>query len=453
MEATLKPASSTASALPEQEVVQVDTKDVRRIATAAFAGTALEWYDFFLYGTAAALVFDKLFFDGLGAGAATLASLASFGVGVLACPFGAVLFGWLGDRFGRKPALLASITVIGVATGIIGLLPTSASIGLAAPILLTLLRLLQGVAVGGEWGGATTMAIEHAPAEKRGRYAAMVQLGSPAGTLLSSGAFSLVLLMPSESFDSWGWRLPFLAAFPLLGIVVWLRLKVEESPVYKKLAEEEAASEKSFPAKEVFQNASKSLLVAVAASIIGIGGFFIITTYAISYATTVLGVARQDIVNATLVGAVCEVFILIGFGRLSEKIGPGRVLGWGGVASLILSWPIWLLIETASVPLVILGISIGISVISIPYAVTGTLLGELFPAKYRYSGVSIGYNISNAIGGFMPFIATALTSAIAPGSYWPAALLFAIMSLITAWAGFTGEKLRVQDDLVLSEAK
>ncbi len=447
----INPKSHLSGSPSEQEPCKsIESKDVGMIARAAFAGTALEWYDFFLFGTAAALVFDRLYFAGFGQGVATLASFASFGVGLLACPIGAVLFGWFGDKLGRKPALITSITTIGMATGLIGCLPTAASIGIVAPALLTLLRLLQGVAVGGEWGGATTMAIEHAPSEKRARYSAIVQLGSPAGTLLSSGAFSLVLLLPSDSFDAWGWRLPFLAAFPLLGVVIWLRIKVEESPVYRAIEAQEGHSERQ-PVVDVFKKAYKPLGIAIGASILGIGGFFIITTYAISFATNELGVARQDIVNATLIGAFFEIFILIYFGRLAEKIGPGRVLGWGGVASFILAWPVWLLIDTGSVPLIIIGISLGISVISIPYAVTGTLLSELFDARYRYSGVSIGYNISNALGGLTPLVCTAITSAVAPGSYWPAVVLLAIMSATTAWAGFTGEAMRVKDSINIRE--
>ena len=216
----------------ETAEIVVSPRDVRRIATAAFVGTALEWYDYFLFGTAAALVFNRLFFTELDPTAAVLASLATFGVGFAARPIGAFLFGVLGDRVGRRPTLILTIVLIGVATGVIGLLPTYADIGILAPAMLVLLRLFQGLAVGGEWGGATTIAIEHAPVHQRARYAALVQVGSPVGTLLSSGAIALVLLFPPAEFDAWAWRLPFLAAFPLLGVALWIRLKVEESPIF-----------------------------------------------------------------------------------------------------------------------------------------------------------------------------------------------------------------------------
>ena len=227
--------------------------DARRVAVGAFVGTALEWYDFFLYGTAASLVFNRLFFATDDAVVATLAAFASFAVGFAARPLGGIIFGHLGDRIGRRACLLITVVMIGIVTGLVGVLPDFADIGIAAPVLLTLLRLLQGVAVGGEWGGAITLAVEHAPPEKRGRYAAMPQIGSPVGTLLSSGAFLLVALLPPEDFDSWGWRLPFLAAFPLVAVALWLRRRVEESPLFDRLLAEDARA--SAPVREVITGA------------------------------------------------------------------------------------------------------------------------------------------------------------------------------------------------------
>lgn len=440
-------STPSASTSAESATVAVSDKDVSRIARAAFVGTALEWYDYFLFGTAAALVFNHLFFTDLNALAATMASFATFGVGFVARPVGAFLFGLLGDRVGRRPTLIISIVAIGTATGVIGLLPTFNDIGIAAPILLALLRLLQGIAVGGEWGGATTIAIEHAPPEKRGRYAAMVQLGSPVGTLLSSAAFTLVLMMPSETVDAWGWRLPFLAAFPLLGIALFIRLQVEESPVFAQLMEDEDAPKTS--AFEVFRSGWRQLCVAICVALLGVGGFYVMNTFVVSYATGTLGVERQPVVNATLIAAVVQIGVVLVFGRVAERFGPGKVVAFGGVLTALASWPLFMLIDTGSIVAITVAISIGIGVLTISYSVTGALLSELFPAHLRYTGVSLGYNLAGAITGFLPFIATALMGLQDEPSATPAIVILAVISLITAFGGIVGERWRVTDDVVV----
>lgn len=432
--------------------VEVDPKEVGRIARAAFVGTALEWYDFFLFGTASALVFNHLFFAGVGGANATLAAFATFGVGFLARPLGAIIFGHIGDKYGRRPALIISIAVIGVATGVIGLLPTYGSIGVWAPVMLTVLRLLQGVAVGGEWGGATTMAIEHAPEEKRGRYAALVQIGSPVGTLLSSGIFALILMLPPETVDSWAWRIPFLVAFPFLGVALWIRLKVEESPVFEALSAVEGEEKEKGSLKDLFRDYLPQLALATAAALLGIGGFFVMSTYVLSYATESLGLDRQMVVNATLLGAICQIFINLFFGRLGEKFGPGRIIGWGGVATALLSWPIWAMIDSGSAIALTIAVCLGISSVTITYSVSGVLLSELFPAKMRYSGVAISANVAGAISGLLPFIATWMNSTNEQPSSTPGIVILVIVALITAIGGFVGEKYRVKDNVVRQDS-
>lgn len=431
-----------ASSTPGESVV-VSPRDLRRIAGAAFVGTALEWYDYFLFGTASALVFNRLFFSSLDANAAILASLATFGVGFAARPIGAFVFGILGDRIGRRPTLIFTIVLIGVATGIIGLLPTYASAGIIAPVMLVIVRLLQGLAVGGEWGGATTIAIEHAPVDRRARYAALVQVGSPVGTLLSSGAFALVLMFPPETFDAWAWRLPFLAAFPMLLVALWIRLKVEESPIFEELLQMDERVK--VPALQVFTRAGKRLIVAVAAAFLGVGGFYVMNTFVVSYAANTLKVDRQMVVNATLIAAVVQIVVILVFGRIAERLGPGRVTFWGGVVTAASAWPLFALIDTGSAAGITFAVTLGIAFVTITYSVLGALLSELFPPQLRYSGVSLGYNIAGALSGFLPLIATWMIATSGTTSSWPAVVILMVVALITAAGGFIGERLRVHD--------
>ncbi|MGW0703509.1 MFS transporter [Streptomyces sp. NPDC002867] len=290
-----------------------------------------------------------------------------------------------------------------------------------------------------------TMAAEHAPPGKRGRYAALPQVGSPVGTLLPSGAFALVLLLPDEQFDSWGWRLPFLPAFPLLVIAVYIRRKVEESPLFDELLKQDERAK--IPALEVFRTAWGRLLVAMASAMLGVGGFYVLTTFVISYGTTTLGMSRGLMVNATLIAAVVEIAVILVMGRLAERVGPGRLTLWGGLISAVCAFPVFWLIDTRNPAAIVLAVAAGIAVLSVAYAVSGELLTELFPAHLRYSGVALAYNLAGALIGFLPFLATALLKT-SGGASWPVALLLVGISLVTALGGFLGERLRVKDNVV-----
>ncbi|WP_125106605.1 MFS transporter [Gulosibacter massiliensis] len=429
--------------------IAVSASDARKIAISAFVGTALEWYDYFLFGTAAAIVFNRLYFTTLDPTAALLASFATFGVGFVSRPIGALIFGAIGDRIGRRPALIATIVMIGVSTGLIGVLPDYVSIGIAAPIILAVLRLLQGFAVGGEWGGATTMAVEHSPIEKRGRYAAMVQLGSPIGTILSSGAIALVLMLPAEAFDAWGWRIPFLVAFPLLLVALWMRRQMEESPVFLEL-EKRDEEKPRMPALAIFRQAPGRVLAGMAASMLGVGGFYVVTTLVISYATTTVGVPREQVVNATLIAAVGQFFALLICGRLVERFGAGKMTIVGSVVTALAAFPVFALVNTGDPVLITLAICLGTMSIDIVYAGTGTLLSEMFRPELRYTGVSVSFQFAGAVGGFMPMIATALLAASGQ-QYWVAAALLVAICAITAVGGVFGTRLRIVDRVVAAE--
>ncbi|MHA6803227.1 MFS transporter [Salinifilum ghardaiensis] len=424
----------------------VTESEARKVAFAAFVGTALEWYDYFLYGTAASIVFNRLYFATGDPLVATMAAFASFAVGFLARPLGAVVFGHLGDRCGRRTTLILTVTLIGAATGAIGLLPNYAAIGLAAPILLTLLRILQGIAVGGEWGGAVTLAVEHAPPQHRGRYAAMPQLGSPIGTLLSSGAFALVSLLPPGEFDSWGWRLPFLAAIPLLLVALYLRRRVEESPLFAELLERRERT--PVPVLEVLRRSFGRVLVGLCASLLGVGGFYLLTTFIISYGTGTLGLPKSLMLGATLVAAAFEIGILIAFGRIAERWGPGNVCVAGSIASAAAAFPVFWLLETKNPVLVVLGVTLGVACLSISYAVSGALLTELFPPHLRYSGVSVAYNLGGVVSGFVPLLATAGLAASGEQS-WSVALLVVALAALTGLGGWLGGRLRVRDEVTV----
>jgi MFS family permease len=435
---------------PTTAPVEVTESEARRVAFAAFVGTALEWYDYFLYGTAAALVFNKLFFVTGDPLVSTLAAFASFAVGFAARPIGAILFGHLGDRIGRRKTLIITVILIGIATGAIGFLPDFAAIGVAAPVLLTLLRLVQGVAVGGEWGGAVTLAVEHAPIERRGRYAALPQIGSPIGTLLSSGAILLVSLLPAESFDAWGWRIPFLAAFPLLYVAVYLRRRVEESPLFEQLLEEDELA--SSPVKDVVVSAFPQLLVGAGSTLLGVGGFYLATTFMISYGTGTLGIENSVMLTATLVAAVVEIGVLIAGGRLAERFGAGPVTVAGGLLAALAAFPVFWMVDTANTVVVVLGVTFAVACLSIPYAVSGVLLTNLFPATVRYSGVALSANFAGVVSGFVPLAATALLAASGEESWAPALMLVGI-ALVTAVSGWIAPRISLGHDVVKAAAR
>ena len=416
-------------------------KEAMKVSIGALIGTAMEWYDFFLFSAAAALVFNVQYFTSENATAAALASFATFGVGLVARPLGGMFFGSMGDKIGRRKTLMITIVGIGLITGLIGALPTYAAIGIAAPVLLVLLRVAQGLFVGGEWSGAMTIVVENAPLERRARYAAFPQIGSPIGTILSSGGFFLMtLLFSQENFDSFGWRIPFLAAIPMLLVALYIRSRLDESPVFAELLEH-GQTEKT-PIRTTLSESWKQILVGMAAALLGVGGFYLVTAFVVYYGVAILGYPSQLMLLGGMIAAVVEIPVLILGGRLGERFGSSRVILYGGIGSAVAAVPSFLLIVSGEPVLVVLGMTLAVAALSLPYAANGTILTGLFPARTRYTGVGFAQNTAGMVSGFIPLLATGMVAA-ASDHWWPAAVLLVVLSLFTAVAGVIAPRMSV----------
>jgi MFS transporter, MHS family, shikimate and dehydroshikimate transport protein len=415
--------------LPDSAAV-VTPATLRKVVFASVIGTTIEWYDFFLYGTSAALVFNKLFFPTFDPLVGTIAAFATFAVGFIARPIGGIVFGHYGDRIGRKNMLYLTLLIMGLATAIIGLLPTYATIGIGAPLLLVAMRLAQGFGLGGEWGGAVLMAVEHAPPNRRGFYGSWPQIGAYIGLLLSTLVFRWVSRMPEEDFLSWGWRVPFLLSFALVGVGLWIRMKVAESPVFEKV--KQAKVESKMPIVEVLRSHKKNMLLAAGARFAENGLFYVFTTFALTYVAAQLKLDRVIALNGLLIGAFICAFAGPAWGALSDRIGRRPVYIWGAVACGLLAFPFFWMLGTKE-PLVIwaaiaLPLSLGHAAMYGPQA---SFFSELFSARVRYSGASLGYQLASVFaGGLSPLVATALL-AWAGGKPWAISLYMIGLVLVT----------------------
>ncbi len=436
-------SETTSTAAIEYDATQeLSVKDANKVAVGALIGTALEWYDFFLFSAAAALVFNVQYFTSENASAAAMASFATFGVGLAARPIGGIIFGRMGDRIGRRKVLMITIIGIGIVTGLIGMLPTYAAIGIAAPVLLVLLRVLQGLFVGGEWSGAMTLVVENAPLHLRARYAAIPQIGSPIGTILSSGGFFVMTLVFSQdSFNAWGWRIPFLIALPLLALAIYIRSRLEESPVFRQL--EESGEVVKSPVLTTFKNSWKQIIVGMAAALLGVGGFYLVTAFCVWYGVNVLGYSASLLLLGSMVAAFVEIFVLLWGGQLGTKFGASRVILWGGILSAVVAWPAFLMLSSGNPVLVVIAMTLAVAALSLPYAASGSVLTGLFPAKTRYTGVGLAQNTAGMISGFIPLLATGFVAST-DGAWWPAAAMLVFLSLFTAFAGAIAPKLSVK---------
>ncbi|MGI4813759.1 MAG: MFS transporter [Janthinobacterium lividum] len=368
----------------------------RKVAVATMIGTATEWYDYFLYGTASALVFSKLFFPNFSQAAGTLAIFAVFGVTLIIRPIGAAIFGHFGDRLGRKSMLIMSILVMGIGTFAIGLLPTFASIGIWAPVLLILLRVFQGFAVGGEYGGSTVMALEYAPPGKRGLYASIPQIGNPIGMLLGTLTLYLFTLLPQDQFLAWGWRVPFLLSAVMVAIGLYIRLNIAETPAFKHAQAKKEI--RQMPLRSLWRNYRRAMILVILAPAALNVGFYIFSTWSISYLTHNLHMPIQAALAAVMIAAALNIFAQPLFGALSDKIGRRPVYIAGSLWIGLMAFPFFWLLGTASLLWVtvamILTITIGHGA---TYSVQASFISEAFGTDVRYSGLSITYHLSAAL--------------------------------------------------------
>ena len=400
----------------------------RRILLASLVGTSVEFYDFYIYATAASLVFGPLFFPASSPSAQLLAAYASLAVAFLARPVGAWVFGHYGDRIGRKSTLVASLMLMGGSTLAIAFLPTYADAGYLAPLLLCLLRFGQGFGLGGEWGGAALLAVENAPAGRRGRYGMVPQLGAPVGFIAANGLFLLLgWLMTPAQFLSWGWRVPFLLSIVLVGLGLWVRLKIAETPAFARVLEE--GPPPAVPMRELLREHWRAALGGTLGAVACFAVYYLATAFALGYATTVLGIDRQTFLGMQL-GAI--LFMAAGIalsGEWADRTSPGHVLTWGCVGAVVSGFALVPGLGSAAPLPIFASLAFALFVMGFVYGPLGAWLPGLFPARVRYSGVSLAFNMAGIIGGGLtPVAAQALAER---GGLWPVGGYLAGMSLLS----------------------
>ncbi|EJL40041.1 MFS transporter [Brevibacillus agri] len=410
---------------------------------ASLIGSSIEWFDFFLYGTMASLVFNKLFFPSTDPTVGLLLSYLSFGLPFFIRPLGGVIFSHIGDKIGRKKTLVLTLSLMGSATVLIGLLPDYDSIGVWAPILLVLMRLVQGLGIGGEWGGALLLAVEYSGKGRRGFFGSIPQMGVTIGMLLGTLAISLMSALPEEQFLSWGWRVPFILSAALVFVGLWIRNGIDETPAFQTA--KASGNIAKVPIVDTFRYHWKSVLIAVGAKVVETGPFYIFSTFVIAYATNYLEYDRITALNAVTIATLVTTIAIPFMGKLSDKIGRKPLYIGGTIAMMLFAFPYFYMLSTKSALWLTVATVIGLGILWAPVtAVLGTLFSEIFSTNVRYTGVTVGYQLGAALaGGTAPLIATALLSSF--NSWVPVALYIVLCGMISLVAIFATKETKDLD--------
>jgi MFS family permease len=421
-------------------------RQIRLAAAASVVGTSIEWYDFFLYGTAAAIVFPAVFFPKSSAYSGTLDSFATYAVGFAARPVGAAIFGHWGDRLGRKRTLIGTLLLMGIGSALVGVLPGTVSIGVAAPILLVVLRVIQGVAVGGEWSGSVLLSMEWGKQNRRGLMASWPQIGVPIGLLLGTGAMTAIALSAEGAFKAWAWRIPFLASLVLVAIGLWVRLKVMETPLFERLVSERAVAK--VPVSEVIRRYPKQIVLGAFLRMSEQAPFYVYTTFALAYIKDHLHQAEGLALAAVTVAAAVELFLIPLSGSLSDRLGRRRLYATGAVLMAVVAFPFFLLLNTRTAGLII----IGVVVIAIPHAIQygpqASYIAESFPTGLAYGGSGLGYQSASLIaGGPAPLLATWMLASFG----WQAISVYIIACVVLTLAAVVLLPDRSRSEVALTE--